>query len=206
VVAGLSEYLLTLSQDCSATEEPMTVAGQVQQGEAFAARLQETGSGPADHLVSALANEPCVFMERLSEEIPNRRLCPSGHALRGVRCTGEYCDNKDMLCCPYLAGAPDPDAKETQSRQISEEWPNVMQSKTFLNGLTCWGPYCDNVLPHQFKSPRLANSKPCEWTVWSSEQPGAWLDCSLGRFVAGMRCQGDYCADVGLRCCQATVK
>ena len=145
-------------------------------------------------------------MARLSEEPDNRRICPSGHALRGVRCTGEYCDNKDLLCCPYLGGAPDPDAKETQSRQISEEWPNVVQSKSFLNGFTCWGPFCDNVLPHQFKSPRLVNTKKCEWTIWDSERPATWLDCQLGRFVAGIRCRGDYCADVGLRCCTARVE
>ncbi len=205
VVAGAGEYVLTLSEDCSAVAEPMEVAGRVQQGDVFAARMKETGSGPADELVSALANEPCVFMARLSEEPDNRRMCPSGHALRGVRCTGSYCDNKDMLCCPYLGGAPDPGAKEVQSRQISEEFPNVMQSKTFLNGLTCWGPYCDNVLPHTFKSSRLANTKTCDWTVWATERPGLWLDCQLGRFAAGMRCRDDYCGDVGLRCCTAQV-
>ena len=206
VVAGLGEYMLTLTESCSDVAEPMDVAGRVQRGEAFAARMQETGSGPADELVSALANEPCVFMARLSEEPPNRRMCPSGHSLRGVRCTGQFCDDKDLLCCPYLGGALDPDAKETQSRQISEEWPNVVQSKTFLNGLTCWGPYCDNVLPHQFKSPRLANTKTCDWTVWSSERPGLWLDCQLGRFASGIRCRGDYCADIGLYCCAARVE
>jgi hypothetical protein len=206
VVAGVGEYVLALSEDCSEVADPMEVAGRVQQGEVFAARLEQTGSGPADDLVSALANEPCVFPQRLSEEIPNRRLCPSGYALRGLRCTGEYCDNKDMLCCPYLEGAADPGAKETQSRQISEEWPNVMQSKTFLNGLTCWGSYCDNVLPHTFKSPRLVATKKCEWTAWDSERPGTWLDCQLGRFVAGIRCRGDFCADVGVRCCEARVE
>jgi hypothetical protein len=205
VVAGVGEYELALSEDCAAVAEPMDVVGRIQQGDVFAARLKETGSGPADELVSALANEPCVFMARLSEEIPNRRLCPSGHALRAVRCTGAYCDNKDMLCCPYLGGAPDPGAKEIQSRQISEEFPNVMQSKMFLSGLTCWGPYCDNVLPHTFKSPRLVNTKTCDWTDWNSERPGTWLDCQLGRFAAGMRCRDDYCGDVGLRCCTARV-
>ena len=204
VVAGVGEYVLELSQDCGAFDEPMDVVGRIQKGEVFAARLQETGSGPADDLISALANEPCVFMARLSEEPDNRRLCPSGYALRGLRCSGEFCDDKDLLCCPYLGGAPDPGAKETQSRQISEEWPNVVQSKRFMKGLTCWGAYCDNVLPHEFKSPRLAvDTKQCEWTAWDSERPGTWLDCQLGRFVAGLRCRADYCGDVGVRCCAA---
>lgn len=206
VVAGLGEYVLKLAEDCTGADEPMEVAGRVQRGETFAARLDDTGSGPATDLLSALSNEPCVFLERVSEEPDNRRFCPSGYALRGLRCAGQFCDDKDLLCCPYLEGQPDPSAKETQSRQISEEWPNVVQSKSFLNGLTCWGPYCDNVLPHQFKSSRLAATKECEWSVWASERPGAWLDCGLGRFVAGMRCQADYCGDLAVRCCQAQVK
>lgn len=133
VVAGVGEYVLELSPDCGAFDDRMDVVGRIQKGEVFAARLKETGSGPADDLVSALANEPCVFMARLSEEPDNRRLCPSGYALRGVRCRGSFCDDKDLLCCPCLGGAPDPEAKETSSRQISEEWPNVVQSKRFMN-------------------------------------------------------------------------
>ncbi len=206
VVAGLDDYVLTPSADCSAVAEPMTVAGAVQRGEAFAERVKETGSGPADELVSALANEPCVFLERVSEEGGGTRHCPSGYALRGMRCAGSWCDDKDLLCCPYLGGAPDGDAKTTQSRTLSEEFPNSLQSKRFFNGLTCFGPYCDVVRPFEFKSPRLVKAKQCAWSAWSSEQPGAWLDCRLGSFVAGLRCRDDYCGEVGLYCCQAQVE
>jgi len=207
VVVGLSDYVLTLADDCSATDEPMNVAARVQRGESFAERLKETGSGPSDELVSALRNEPCVFMQQLSEEGENRRLCPSGHALRGVRCDGEYCDNKDLLCCPYLEGAADPSSKQINSKWISEEYPNnTVQSRKFLYGLTCKGYFCDEVLPHQFRSTRLVNSRECGWTGWASERPGGWLDCALGAFAAGMRCRGDYCADVGLYCCKAQVE
>lgn len=206
LVAGLDEYVLTLTTDCSRAEPPLPVAQRVQAGEAFAALLEETGEGQADDLVRALANEPCVFLRRVSDEGDSRRQCPSGYALRGLKCTGPFCDDKDLLCCPYLEGAPDPSAKELQSRWISEEFPNVLQAKGFLNGLTCGGDYCDNLLPHQFKSSRLVNAKSCDWSVWSSERPAMWLDCSAGRLVAGIRCRDDYCGDVGLRCCQARVE
>jgi hypothetical protein len=206
VIAGMGDYLLALSEDCSAVDEPIEVVGRIQRGEAFVGRLKQTGAGEADDLVSALSNEPCVFLERVSEEGTGIRRCPSGHALRGLRCTGRFCDDKDLLCCPYLGGAADPSAKETQSRAISEEWPNVLQSKRFLNGLTCDGNYCDNVLAHQFKSARLTNTRSCDWSAWNSEQPAAWIDCRLGRFAAGLRCRGDYCADVGLFCCEARVE
>ncbi len=206
VVAGLGEYVLALAEDCAAAGEPMEVAGKVQRGEAFAGLLQQTGEGAADDLVSALVNEPCVFLRRVSEEMPNIRRCPSGHALRGVRCSGNFCDDKDLLCCPYLDGAPDPTAKEINSRWISEEFPNTMKSKLFLNGLACRGPFCDDLLPHQFKSSRLVNAKGCDWSAYYSEQSSAWLDCGLGKLIAGMRCQGEYCADVAIYCCQAQLK
>ncbi len=207
VVVGVGEYVLTLSEDCSPTEEPMNVATRLQQGEVFAVRLKETGSGPADTIVSALVHEPCVFLARFSEEDVGGRECPSGFALRGLRCTGDYCDNKDLLCCPYLGGEGDPSVKNLKARWISEEFPNVTKSKNFLNGLTCRGPYCDDLLPQPFKSSRLASAKTCEWSAWNSEQQsGTWLDCQLGKFVAGMRCRDDFCADVGLYCCEARVE
>ena len=81
-----------------------------------------------------------------------------------------------------------------------------MQSESFLNGLTCRGPYCDDVRAQPFKSSRLVNPGTCDWSVWSSEQPASWLDCGLGRFMAGIRCTGDYCAEVGLYCCQVRVE
>ncbi len=206
VVVGLGEYLLALAEDCSPTAEPMDVAQRLQLGEAFAERLEETGSGPADELISALVNEPCVFMRPVSEEGESVRRCPSGYALRGLRCSGKFCDDKGLLCCPYLAGAPDPTTKDMNSRWVSEELPNTMTSKKFLNGLTCRGPYCDDVFPHQFKSSHLVNTRECGWTPWFYEQSAPWLDCGLGNFMAGIRCQLDYCGDVGVYCCQARVE
>ncbi len=206
VVVGLDDYALELSEDCSPTAEPMDVAQRLQKGEVFAERLKETGSGAADELVSALVNEPCVFMRPVSEEGENVRRCPSGHALRGIRCSGKLCDDKGLLCCPYLAGAPDPTTKDMNSRWVSEEMPNTMTSKRFLNGLTCRGPYCDDLFPHQFKSSRLVNTRECGWTPWFYEQSAPWLDCGLGNFMAGIRCQLDFCGDLGIYCCQAQVQ
>ncbi len=146
VVIGLDDYVLTLSEDCSPTEEPMSVAARLQQGEVFTALLKETGSGPADEIVSALVHEPCVFLARFSGRL----------------------------------------------KTSSISWR---------------GPYCDDLLPQPFKSSRLTNAKACEWSAWDSEQqPGTWIDCKLGKFVAGMRCRDDYCADVGLYCCEAKVE
>ena len=206
VIAGASEHTLALADDCSAVAQPPEVLALVQQGAAFAAPLKEEGSARAAELIQMLVQEPCVFLARVSEEGGNARHCPSGYALRGLRCSGEFCDNKDLLCCPYLEGAPDPAAKELSSRIISEEFPNVFQTKRFLNGLACNGPYCDNIMPYAFKSPRLVNTRTCDWTPWSSEQPGQWLTCAPGRLISGIRCRSDYCGEVSVSCCEAQVE
>ena len=203
VVVGMSEYVLTMSDECSETEDPLNVAARLQRGETFAARLQETGASKADALVAALKDDPCVFLQQVSEEGTAQRRCPSGYALRGLRCSGAHCDNKDLLCCPYLGGAPDETVKEKASRFVSEEFPNAVSSKLFVNGLSCRGWYCDDVLLQPFKSGRLDNAGSCDWTAWSSEQPGQWLDCGVGKLIAGIRCREQYCGDVGIHCCQA---
>jgi hypothetical protein len=88
------------------------------------------------------------------------------------------------------------------SRVISEEFPNVITSRGFLNGLACNGPYCDNVLPYQFKSPNLKNTRECEWSLGSTQLPKQWLDCGNGRLISGIRCEAGYCGDVSIYCCQ----
>ena len=204
VIVGASEHTLGLMQDCSSVANPGEVVAMIQQGGAFAAPLP--AGAQTDQLAQMLAQEPCVFMARVSEEGGNARHCPSGYALRALRCSGKWCDDKDLLCCPYLAGEPDPGAKEIASRLISEEFPSVLQSKHFLNGLACNGPYCDQIMPYQFKSPRLARAKKCEWSPWSEELPDQWLDCGAGRLISGIRCQDTYCGNVGVQCCGVEIK
>lgn len=204
VIAGASEYRLTSSEDCSAVAAPAEVVALIQQGSPFAAPLEATPQ--TGELVQMLSQEPCVFLARVSEEGEGKRQCPSGYGLRGLRCSGEYCDDKDLLCCPYLEGAPDPAAKALSSRLMSEEFPNTLQSKHFLGGLACTGLYCDNIMPFQFKSSRLVNTRQCEWSPWSSEQPDAWLDCAPGRLASGIRCRSDYCGEVALYCCAVQTK
>lgn len=198
VVAGASEHRLAPVTECAKVASPGEIVALVQQGAAFAAPLAP--GEEANQLAGMLAAEPCVFLNRLAGEGGNARRCPSGYGLRGMRCTGDHCANKDLLCCPYLGGAADDDAKEVSSRVISEEFPNVVQSKkNFMFGLACDGDYCDNILPYVLKSPRLKSDQQCDWSPSTSE--GAWLDCGAGKLAAGLRCRGDWCGELNLYCC-----
>jgi len=205
VIVGQRQYELKLSKSCKKVADPVEVVQKLQRGEAFAEVLKQTGSGTADEIVQAISNEPCVFLPRFSEEGTGRRECPSGYALRGLRCSGLYCDDKDVLCCPYLLGMPDPSVADGKARWISEEAPAVFESEEFINTISCRGPYCDEIYPQPFTSSRLKNAGGCVWSAWSFEQPGHWLDCQLGRFIAGIRCQEDYCSDIQIYCCNAQV-
>lgn len=205
VVVGQRQYELKLSKSCKKVADPVEVVQRLQRGEAFAEVLKQTGSGTADEIVQAITNEPCVFLPRLSEEGTGRRECPSGYALRGLRCSGLYCDDKDVLCCPYLQGAPDPTVADGKARWISEEAPAIFESEEFINTISCRGPYCDEIYPQPFTSSHLKNAGNCVWSAWSFEQPGHWLDCQLGRFIAGIRCQEDFCSDIKIYCCNAQV-
>lgn len=202
VVVGQDRHPLEPAEDCADVGDAMSLAARIQSGERLVGRVDEEGEGRGRDLVVFLAQNPCAFFPPVSEEESrNTRECPSGYALRGVRCSGQFCDDKNLLCCPYLEGAPDPSAKIGVALAISEEFPTSMATKKYLAGLSCTGSYCDDVQPHTLKTERLAAAKGCDWTRWSSEQPGAWLDCGPGKLANGIRCQGDYCADVALSCC-----
>ena len=82
----------------------------------------------------------------------------------------------------------------------------MFQTKRFLSGLACEGPYCDNVLPYTFKSSRLANAGSCDWTQWSSERPAEWIDCGADRLMCGLRCRSDWCGDISAYCCTTKVE
>ncbi|MEM7585624.1 MAG: hypothetical protein AAF560_19705 [Acidobacteriota bacterium] len=206
VLVGIEDYVLEPATDCAAAEDPRAVVGKIQQGHVFAHRIVEKDSQLAAQLVAALSQNPCVNLPRFSEEHVEGRQCPSGYAVRGFGCLGDYCDDKVLMCCPYLGGEPDPTTKGGQARWVSEEFPNVTTFKKYTHGMDCRGPYCDAIQPRTFKSSRIKATKACEWTPWVSNDPTGWVECSPGSFMSGVRCQGDYCADLAIYCCEAQVE
>lgn len=131
--------------------------------------------------------------------------CPSGFALKGIRCTGEYCDNMSLRCCPYTP-AGDNQAYTSWVGEISDESSrNERQFQNgFIDGLYCTGDYCDNISIRLLQSPKLLNQGQCYWTEYVSEEQGEML-CIQDYLASGLRCRGDYCDSVSLWCCRTNL-
>jgi beta-lactam-binding protein with PASTA domain len=145
----------------------------------------------------------CRWTRPVSEESPSSETCPSGFALKGIKCSGRYCDNKALYCCPYLTGA-DGQRRLSWSGWISEESPhNSAKTRSgFVGGLQCKGRYCDNIRLQYLSTPSLRNSGRCSDQPFVSEEGSARSVCAgYGTFVAGMSCKGRYCDNVSLECC-----
>jgi len=197
---------------CGAARDIEEVKPQIRAGRRLSERVVLRFSGKADgyNPLSGL-DDPCLVLPPMSEENGrNARRCASGYLLSGVECSGAYCDDKRLRCCPYLDGNVDSTARNYHSRWISEESGgdrhNHFVTSDFINGLSCSGRYCDNLFPHAVRSPRIRNTGACSWTPWISEEHPARGDCASGSFVAGMQCSGSYCDNLALQCCRLQPK
>lgn len=147
----------------------------------------------------------CAWTGDFSEESPGEGHCPSGFAMRGVRCRGSYCDNVALYCCPY-SPTPDPGATRSWSPFFSEEGSGRLyppeQATRFLSGLRCRGSYCDNLGMQYLTTARLRFRDQCYQGPWFSEEGGAKQECRDGEWVGGLACRGSYCDDLSLFCCR----
>lgn len=150
---------------------------------------------------------PHTYMtDRFSEEGIAGQLCDYRYAVKGIHCSGRYCDNKRLLCYPYVS-AFDLEAEYNWAPSISEERPNSYYSQNeFLSGLRCRGRYCDNVSMEFMSTPALQNTNQCYDKAYISEEQGGTMCNNENEFVAGLKCQGRYCDNLSLRCCTAKVK
>jgi hypothetical protein len=146
--------------------------------------------------------EACQWSRQFSEENPNQYNCPAGWVAGGLKCTGEYCDNISLLCCPYRTG-PDPLAAFNWTHWISEEQPNsYFYNQGFVAGMACDHDYCDKVAMLLLTSPNLQNAGSCIDMPFVSEENSNGMTCPGGKFVSGITCTGEYCDNMSIRCCQ----
>jgi len=143
----------------------------------------------------------CVWTNYVSEETSSA-LCPSGYALKGLNCSGSYCDNKELYCCPYHH------TNDTESSTQYSSWftdgdnNSYITNSKFISGLRCRGNYCDDISLRILQTPKLSNIGQCFFMPRISEEGSAESICPEGFFGAGMSCSGDYCDNVSLRCCR----
>lgn len=128
--------------------------------------------------------------------------CQSGFAVSGVRCTGKYCDNMYVTCCPYQSTS-DPLATYVWSSWFSEESPNnkYISGNGFMCGLKAKGDYSDQLALKILTSPNLKHTGACQRLGSFSEEQAAGAKCSTGSFATGIECYGDNCDNMYLTCC-----
>lgn len=153
--------------------------------------------------IAAPQSPTCSLIAMTSEESQPAE-CPPGGIAKGIRCTGEYCDNVSLNCCWPLA--PADQVTLTWSGWFSDENPNYTKSSSgFVGGVKCRGRYCDDMNLHFRSHFKLTpNLNDCYNAEWISEEGGGKRDCDRDPqyYIAGMKCRGQYCDDISLYCCR----
>jgi hypothetical protein len=192
---------------CQPAKTMAEIRQRIDSGQPVSERVALRGEGRADG-ESELAglDDACLRLPPVSEE-QGIAQCGSGYLLSGIECSGSYCDNKRLRCCPYLGGQPDSTATRYGLPWISEETgggrTNFVVTGDFLDGLACRGRYCDDIFPYAVRSQRIRNNGACSWSGQFSEEPPSGVSCPSGSYVSGIQCIGRYCDKLSLQCCRA---
>ncbi|MCP4288199.1 MAG: hypothetical protein GY792_27810 [Gammaproteobacteria bacterium] len=152
-------------------------------------------------IAAAMERLGIVDMPSFSEEDPPS-ICPSGYLVKGVRCSGHYCDNKSLRCQrnESVLNVNESHWSQWFSEERSRRRPEKVKSNEhFVAGLACSGSYCDNLRVFFMKGRKMAQN--CSWTKAFSEEQG-YRECPSGKFVSGLKCSGSYCDNIRLYCCR----
>lgn len=119
----------------------------------------------------------------------------------GVRCSGRYCDDVDLLAAESGHRA----TRSWWTDSFSEEGTNyrVCDGEGFVTGVRCSGSYCDNLSLRCSEIDGGRTRSNCFWTSGLSEEGGGRYVAPESTYVAGMSCNGRYCDDLALYVCQA---
>lgn len=141
-----------------------------------------------------------------SEEGSGEMTCDSGFAVAGVSCRDDNCDDKQLLCRPYLSSQDEARDAYWHPQVISEEQPNasfrtdILSEPGFVGGLGCSGSYCDNISFYVITTPHIVHTGQWEWKpFFSEESPGVSI-CDQNQFVTGVGCRGSNCDNISLHC------
>lgn len=145
----------------------------------------------------------CEWTPQISEENGSGGAsCPAAMAARGMQCTGGDCDNLSILCCPYSDVTTGAFESAEWSEYVSEEQPGgFFYGDRVLAGVRCRGGSCDDVSGRMLTSPSLGAISECRNTSFFSEEGFGFALCDMDELITGLRCRGDNCDDISLRCC-----
>lgn len=115
--------------------------------------------------------EDCKFTHFFSEESSAGQICPSGYVVTGIKCDGDFCDNKQLQCCRVPGLNVSGSLK--YSPYFSEEIQNFYKDdEEVVVGMRCKGRYCDNVSPYNQKRSSSKRNLDCSLfrgRCWSGE-------------------------------------
>lgn len=153
---------------------------------------------------SITLNAADTWTSSFSEEGRNYQYCPSRTALKGIQCSGGYCDNISLYC-----GELGSRNRGQWKKRISEERRggsdtvngivvrknDYMQRcgvRGYITGMQCTGGSCDNISLYcsTFKNKKPRN---CSWTSWISEEHGGRLIFGSKKYAVAMECKGSRC-------------
>jgi hypothetical protein len=77
-----------------------------------------------------------------SEEYPARGVCGPGYWVTGIRCSGSYCDNIQLVCTRFIT--PNGGDACSDTFRFSEETGPVVFTDP-VRGAVCFGSYCDDM-------------------------------------------------------------
>lgn len=138
--------------------------------------------------------EDCHYTNWFSEEESGGQMCPDEYVVTGIKCAGDFCDNKQLQCCRIpglkVSGSPQ------YSPYFSEEGKNYyMNDREVVVGMKCTGKYCDNISLLTRKAQGIGGI----WADSFSEEVDEGM-CSSGSYVSGIKCTGRYCDNLNLYC------
>lgn len=146
-----------------------------------------------------------------SEEGRGQEVCPMGYALKGIQCSGQFCDNKRLWCWPVRSFSGGGDFKnffsEEQYSNYNTVWDNYHFDLGLVTGMRCSGRYCDNISLRKSSTSRILKTSSCQQSPFFSDEWEAGRNvgniyvCPGERVVGGVTCQGSFCDNISLYCC-----
>ncbi|MBN2350189.1 MAG: hypothetical protein JXJ22_15225 [Bacteroidales bacterium] len=150
-----------------------------------------------------LTKKSAYWTNTISEE-QGKINAKCGYYLAGYRCSGSYCDNRQLYFVSYPAFDKSQNCNSTTftSAAISEERPSnvfIVPQGFLINGISCQGSYCDNLkfaYSENNKADISVNLSKKFWSTWISEETGKnEYIAPDGHFIIGYECRGSYCDD-----------